>query len=65
MKFSEWLLREAEEQQVIEPPKEQPRPAEPDAKQVSYIACVLHRHSQSELLNTVDRWTTSNIPRQG
>ena len=50
MKFKTWLN---EDQQEI-----------PDAKSFAYIGCVLHRHSQIELLNTIDQWMGGGLPRR-
>jgi hypothetical protein len=65
MNFADWLhLREAEEQQVIEPQVQPPEPKFPDANEVAYVACVLHQASQRELLYAVDQWAMG-MPRLG
>ena len=56
MKFNEWIiLRESE--QIVTPAETSPvpvtQPQLPDAKKVMYVACVLHKYSQTALVTAM------------
>lgn len=68
LNFTEWLM---ENEQIVTSPATPPTPVAqpqlPNAKQVMYTACVLHKYSQTTLVSAVRKWlfekTGSDIPR--